>query len=100
MWAQLLKFRLTKDDEVRMRQLDDKWNEDVGRGSDSGWLRTITLRNSKDPEEWYELVFFESEAKARSNEQTPRHQELVKEMMDVATSVDFVDMTPVREESR
>ena len=57
-----------------MQRLDGQWTEEIGRGTDSGWVRSITLRSDKDPQEWYELVFFESEAKARANEKTPKHE--------------------------
>jgi hypothetical protein len=100
MWAQLMKFRVAEGKEDQMQRLDGQWTEEIGRGTDSGWVRSITLRSDKDPQEWYELVFFESEAKARANEKTPKHEALVKQMMDVAEGIDFVDLTPVNESSR
>lgn len=100
MWAQMVKFRVAEENADRMQRLDDRWNEEVGRGTDSGWLRSIVLQNANDPQELFELVFFESEEKARANEKTPKHVALVEEMMALASSVDFVDLKPLKETSR
>lgn len=100
MWAQLMKFRVAEGNEDELQRLDRKWMQEIGRGTDSGWVRSIMLRSDKDPQEWYELVFFESEAKARANEKTPEHEALVKQMMAIAEGIDFVDLTPVNESQR
>jgi heme-degrading monooxygenase HmoA len=45
---------------------------------DSGLLRTIVMRDQKDPARVFVLVVFESEEKARVRENDPRRQEGVQ----------------------
>jgi hypothetical protein len=100
MWAQLVKFRIKEGNEDRLQQLDERWNNEVGRGTDSGWVRSLVLQSTKDPRDWYELVYFESEEKARANERSEKHQALVTEMQQLSESIDFVDLAPVKDSSR
>jgi hypothetical protein len=100
MWAQLVKFRVPADKVDQLQQLDERWNDEVGRTAGSGWVRSVTLQRQSDPSEWYELVFFESEEKARANEKTAKHLALVEEMQAAGKFVDFVDLTVVKESSR
>ena len=100
MWAQLVKFRVPEDNADQLQQLDERWTNEVGRTFGSGWVRSVTLQRQSDPREWYELVFFESEEKARANEKTPKHLALVEEMQAAVEFVDFVDLTVVKESSR
>jgi hypothetical protein len=99
-WAQLVKFRVSQGNEEQLRHLDEQWVEEVGRRADSGWVRSLTLKNANDPQEWYELVFFESEEKARANERTPKHLAIVEQMQAASEAIDFVDLTPTNETSR
>src|ERR1035438_755792 len=41
----------------------------------TGLLRTMAMRDQKDPSRVYNFVVFESEEKARAREQDPRRQE-------------------------
>lgn len=101
MWAQLVKMRIQAGNEARLRQLDQQWQEEVGRGTDSGWVRSLSFQNAGDPREWYELVFFESEEKARANEQNQKHQHVLQQMLPLIEGrPEYVDLTPVQESAR
>jgi hypothetical protein len=85
----------------RLQQAEEAWEEEVGRGTDSGWMRSLTLRGTADPNVVYQLVFFESEEKARANEQSPEHQKALEGLMALADGEpEYVDLIPVRESSR
>jgi hypothetical protein len=71
MWAQLIKMRLQPGKDLagldkQMRAIEQP---------DSGLLRSIVMRDQKDPGQFYVLVVFESEEKARARERDPRRQE-------------------------
>ncbi len=70
MWAQLVKMKVQPGNEEELQRIGQDWEEQVGRGTDSGWMRTLLLRSATNPDEWYELVYFESEDKARANERS------------------------------
>jgi quinol monooxygenase YgiN len=98
MWAQLIKFRVKpgKDTVELNKQLQAV--EQPG----SGLLRTILMRDQKDPDQLYTLVVFESEEKARAREQDPRRQEGLQAvgamMADVlAGPPEFVDLAVIEE---
>jgi hypothetical protein len=71
MWAQLMSFRLRpgKDTAGLREQLQ------AVEQPDSGLLRTMIMQDQKDPDQFYTLVVFESEEKARARERDPRRQE-------------------------
>ncbi|HYA68052.1 MAG TPA: antibiotic biosynthesis monooxygenase, partial [Acidimicrobiales bacterium] len=71
MWAQLMRFRVKpgKDTAGLREQLQ------AVEQPDSGLLRSIVMRDQKDPGQFYVLVMFESEEKARARERDPRRQE-------------------------
>jgi hypothetical protein len=101
MWAQLVKLRIQAGSVERFQQLDQQWQEQVGRGAGSGWVRSLTFQKANDPHEWYELVFFESEEKARANEQNQKHQEVLQQMLLLIDGQpEYVDLTPVQESAR
>jgi quinol monooxygenase YgiN len=101
MWAQLVKMRVKPGTEERLQELDQQWQEQVGRGTDSGWVRSLTFRNANNSNEWYEVVYFESEAKARANERGTKHLEIVEQMMALIDGQpEYVDLTPVEETTR
>ena len=101
MWAQLVKARVADGAADKLQELGRKWEEEVGRGTDSGWIRSLYLRSASDPSEIYELVYFESEEKARANERTPRHLELVTELAGLFDGPpEYVDLIPIEESSR
>ena len=71
MWAQLIQMRLKpgKDTAEMAKQIRDA--EQPG----SGLVRTLMMRDQRDPSRVYTLVVFESEEKARAREQDPRRSE-------------------------
>ncbi len=71
MWAQLMGFRLKpgKDTAGLREQLQ------AVEQPDSGLLRTMIMQDQKDPDQFYTLVVFETEEKARARERDPRRQE-------------------------
>jgi quinol monooxygenase YgiN len=96
MWAQLIKMRTKpgKDTVELNKQLQ------AVEQPDSGLVRTILMRDQKDPDQLYTLVVFESEEKARAREQDPRRQEglqTVRAMMDdiLASPPEFVDLAVI-----
>jgi len=98
MWAQLIKMRAKpgKDTVELNKQL--KAVEQL----DSGLVRTILMRDQKDPDQLYTLVVFESEEKARAREQDPRRQEGLQAvratMGDIlASTPEFVDLDVIEE---
>jgi hypothetical protein len=47
------------------------------------------------------VTFFETEEKARANERSPRHLQLLSELLQLVDGQpDYVDLTPVRESTR
>lgn len=71
MWAQLIKFKLKPGTDTAMANEQLRAAEQPG----SGLLRTIVMRDQKDPSQAYTLVVFQSEEQARAREQDPRRQE-------------------------
>jgi hypothetical protein len=68
----------------------------------SGLLRSIVMWDQKDPGQFYVLVVFESEEKARARERDPRRQEGLQAsqamMADMlAGPPEFVDLAVVQE---
>ena len=53
----------------------------------AGLLRTITMRDQSDPSQFYVLVVFESEEKARAREQDPLRQEGLKSAQAVLAEI-------------
>ena len=70
MWAQVIKMRLKpgKDDELAAVMDEIASAEQAG----SGLLRTMTMRDQKDPSWIYTMVVFDNEESARAREQDPR----------------------------
>lgn len=100
MWAQLVKARLKAGKEDEMRRLDEEFQA-RGRGGSTGWVKDFTLRDQKDPQVYYILVYFESEEKARANERSPEQQEMYGRMQQLFDGQpEFVDLEPVSESSR
>ncbi len=71
MWAQLMRFRLKPGkDTVGLREQLQAVEQ-----PDSGLLRTMIMQDQKDPDQFYTLVVFQNEEKARARERDPRRQE-------------------------
>ena len=101
MWAQLIKMRVPAGNDQKLLEINRQWEEQVGRGTDSGWNRTLFFQSAGDPREWYEVVYFESEVKARANERNQKHLELLGQMIPLIDGqLEYVDLTPVQESTR
>lgn len=77
MWAQLTKMRLKTEKEQDIEGLFKQHLEEIQayEQPDSGLLRTMAMQDQNDPSQFYVLIVFESEEKARAREQDPRRQE-------------------------
>ncbi len=100
MWAQLITTRLKPGREGDLPRLEDALRKVEQPGS--GLIRSLLMRDEKDPRQAYMLVVFESQEKARARESDPRRQEglqtaraLMAEIFDGPP--EFVDLTVVEE---
>jgi antibiotic biosynthesis monooxygenase (ABM) superfamily enzyme len=75
MWAQIIKARIKPGKEAEIRQLESEFEARSGT-QNNGWIKSIGLRNQNDPSEYFDIVFFESEERARANEQSPEQNEM------------------------
>lgn len=101
MWAQLVKMKVQPGNEEELQRIEQQWQEQVGRGTDSGWVRSLLFRSATNPNEWYEVAYFENEEKARANERSQKHQEILQQMMPLIDGQpEYVDLTPVQESTR
>jgi hypothetical protein len=98
MWAQLMRFRVKpgKDTAGLREQLQ------LVEQPDSGLLRTMIMQDQKDPDQFFTLVVFESEEKARARERDPRRQEglqVLRAMLGdrLAGPPEFTDLAVVEE---
>lgn len=98
MWAQLMRWQLKpgKDTAGLREQLQAV--EQPG----SGLLRTMIMQDQKDLDQFYTLVVFESEEKARARERDPRRQEglqVLRAMLAdrLASPPEFTDLAVVEE---
>lgn len=101
MWSQLVKLRVKPGSEGQMEGFEERWEREVGRGTDSGWVQTQIFKNPSNSNEWYLLATFESEEKARQSENNPKHQEVVGDIMDLMESEpEYTDLDPVYDSSK
>jgi len=98
MWAQLVKIR------VKPGKDTSGLNEQIRavEQPDSGLLRTILMRDQKDPDQFYTLVVFDSEEKARAREQDPRRQEGLRAVQAIMADIlasppEFTDLAVTEE---
>ncbi|HZU13984.1 MAG TPA: antibiotic biosynthesis monooxygenase [Chloroflexota bacterium] len=96
MWAQLIKAQIKPG---KAHELDELYREVDSRMSrDSGWVRSLSLRNSKNGQELYAVVVFDSQEKARAYEQSPEQAELTSRLGDLMDGPpEFVDFDEVTE---
>ena len=96
MWAQLVKARVKVGREEELRRL---YQEASSTSSpDSGWVRSLSLRNQNDPQEIYGVIIFESEARAREYERSSEQAELTGHLGDLMDGTpEFVDFDSVEE---
>lgn len=100
MWAQLVKARMKPGQEAELQRIQEEFAERE-RQNPSGWVRSIRLQNQNDPLESYNVVFFESEEKARQREQSPEQQAMVQRLQACMDGPpEFVDFNVVEEIAR
>ncbi len=98
MWAQLMRWQLKpgKDTTGVREQLQ------ATEQPDSGLVRTMIMQDQKDPQQFFTLVVFESEEKARARERDPRRQEglqVLRAMLGeiMAGPPEFLDLAVVED---
>jgi quinol monooxygenase YgiN len=98
MWAQLMRWQLKpgKDTAGLREQLQ------AVEQPDSGLLRTMIMQDQRNPDQFYTLVVFESEEKARARERDPRRQEGLQALRAMladmlASPPEFTDLAVVEE---
>ena len=102
MWAQLISMRLKEGKEGDLPRLYEQLR--AAEQPDTGLLRTMALRDDKDPRRIYNIVFFDSEDKARQRERDPRREEKLQTaratMADIFEGpAEFVDLTVIEDTS-
>jgi hypothetical protein len=90
MWAQLITTRLKPGKEDALPGLSAQLRALEQPGS--GLVRSLAVRDQKDPSRVYMLVVFESEERARERENDPRREEGLKSAR--ATMAEIFDGAP------
>jgi quinol monooxygenase YgiN len=94
MWAQLIKMRVKPGKEEEIGSLFARLQDFEQPGS--GLIRTMIMRDQKDPRVIYSMPLFESEEAARARERDPRRQEGLKGtqalMAELFEAPEFVDL--------
>ncbi len=100
MWAQIIKARIKPENASEIRKLEGEF-ETRSRSQNTGWVKSIGLQNANDPDEYYDIVFFESEERARENEGSPGQAELIARLQSLFDGQpEFVDCNVLYEGSR
>lgn len=100
MWAQIIKTRVKPGSEQELELLKDQFK--AAEQPDSGLIRSLFMRDDKDPDRIYIMVIFESEAKARERENDPRREPGLQAARETMAKIfdgapEFVDLTVVSE---
>jgi len=100
MWAQLIKARLKPGKEDRLERLYQQLQA-VERPN-SGLVRSMAMRDQKDPTAAYMLVVFETEEQARARERDPQRQKSMAAARATMAEIfdgppEFTDFTVVAE---
>ncbi len=95
MWAQLIKLQVRPDTEMQVRGIVEQLR--ATEQPESGLLRSLAMRDQKDPTAMYFLAVFESEEKARVREQDPRRKEGLQQVNAMMAEVlvgppEFIDL--------
>jgi quinol monooxygenase YgiN len=100
MWAQLITMRLKPGRDGEVQGLVDMLRSSEQPGS--GLVRSLMMRDEKDPNRIYTLVVFESEEHARARENDPQRQEQLQPARAAMADMfdgppEFVDLAVVGE---
>ncbi len=78
MWAQIIKGRMKPGAEQVLAEVRDDIKAQIGQRP--GLIHSFWMQNQQDPQEYYTVIIFESEAAARASEpdvnQNPAFQKL------------------------
>ncbi len=100
MWAQLIKSRAKPGKEKDIRNLPKEFRAQSGETTPL-WVAITTGVNQNDPSEYYTLVIFDNEEKARENERSPEQAKRVERMRELYEGPpEFIDLDVVYHESR
>jgi hypothetical protein len=81
MWAQLLKARVRPENVAKVRAVQQELESAIT--GDSPVIQAYAFQSQQDPEEYYNLIVFETEEKAREGERNPELQERIKRMQSL-----------------
>ena len=98
MWAQLMRWQLKPGKNTAGLREQLQALEQPG----SGLLRTMIMQDQKNPDQFWTLVVFESEEKARARERDPRREEGLQALRalladKLASPPEFTDLAVVEE---
>ena len=98
MWAQLMRWQLKPGKNTAGLREQLQAVEQPG----SGLLRTMVMQDQKNPDQFFTLVVFESEEKARARERDQRREEGLQGLRalladKLATPPEFTDLAVVEE---
>ena len=98
MWAQLMRWQLKPGKNTAGLREQLQAVEQPG----SGLLRTMVMQDQKNPDQFWTLVVFESEEKARARERDPRREEGLQALRalladKLANPPEFTDLAVVEE---
>jgi heme-degrading monooxygenase HmoA len=102
MWAQMLKTRIKPGQEATVQQLPQEMEQRFQRqGSNLGPVRVIMMQDQNDPGAYINVIFFESEARARDYEGSPLQTEIQQRMMQIWDGPpEFTDLNVLHEFNR
>ncbi len=98
MWAQMITVRMKPGKEGELGRLVEQLQSAEQAGS--GLLRSMAMRDQKDPSRVHMLVVFESEEKARERENDPRREEGLRAARETMGEIfegapEFSDLTVI-----
>jgi hypothetical protein len=98
MWAQFMRFQVKPGKDTAGLREQLQAIEQPG----SGLLRTMIMRDQQNPDQFFTLVVFESEEKARARERDPRREEGLQALRAMladrlASPPEFTDLAVVEE---
>ncbi|GAC1635668.1 MAG: hypothetical protein NVS4B2_23340 [Chloroflexota bacterium] len=96
MWAQIIKTRMKPGAEDEIAKIRDEFVERIRRRP--GLIRSVWMRNQKDPSEYYTVIMFESEQQAREGERDIEHDEIFQRIRTITDGTpEYVDLTVIEE---
>ena len=95
MWAQLVKVRMKGGTEEEFEKVRNEMRTRQAQAR-PGFVRLLSMRNQRDPQEYYTLIVFESEEKAREGERGLEQDELFQRLRSLQEGTpEYVDLEVV-----